>query len=44
VIAETRSWIRFLRKERGILPLLLTRKVRLKGPAKLLVAFGRCFP
>ncbi|MHC4377560.1 MAG: SCP2 sterol-binding domain-containing protein [Planctomycetota bacterium] len=44
VTADSRSWIRFLRKERGILPLLLTRKVRLKGPAKLLVAFGRCFP
>ncbi|MEL6430165.1 MAG: SCP2 sterol-binding domain-containing protein [Planctomycetota bacterium] len=44
VTADARAWVAFLRKERGIVPLLLTRKVRLKGPARLLVAFGKCFP
>ena len=43
VRADARAWIRFLRGELGILRALLTRKVRLRGPARLLRAFGRCF-
>ncbi len=34
----------FLRKERSLVWALLTRKIRLKGPPRLLVAFGKCFP
>ena len=44
VLADTATWIRFLRKETSILRALLTRRVRLRGPARLLLAFGRCFP
>lgn len=44
VTADARTWISFLRKERGILWALLTRRVRLSGPPRLLGAFGRCFP
>ena len=44
VTADTDTWVRFLRKEVSIVRALLTAKVRLKGPPKLLVAFGRCFP
>lgn len=44
ITADAASWIAFLRKERGLLPALLTRRVRLKGSPRLLLAFGRCFP
>jgi putative sterol carrier protein len=44
VTADSRAWLDFVNKERGILWALLTRKIRLKGPARLLKAFGRCFP
>ncbi len=44
VTADSRTWIAFLRKERGILGALITRKVRLKGSPKLLQGFARCFP
>ncbi len=42
--ADSKSWLRFLRKEASIVKLLVTRRVRLKGNPRLLVAFGRCFP
>jgi ferredoxin len=44
VTADARGWVGFLRKERKLLPLLLTRKLRLRGPPRLLQAFARCFP
>jgi ferredoxin len=44
VTADSRAWLRFLRKEAGIVWLLLTLRVRLKGSPRLLAAFGRCFP
>jgi Fe-S-cluster-containing hydrogenase component 2 len=44
VIADSQSWIRFLSKEMGLMRLLFTRALKLKGPPRLLAAFGRCFP
>lgn len=44
VTADAETWIGFLRKERNIVWAILCRKVRLKGPLKLLLAFGKCFP
>ncbi|MFQ5931279.1 MAG: 2Fe-2S iron-sulfur cluster-binding protein, partial [Nitrospiraceae bacterium] len=44
VTADTRTWLGFLAKERNLVWALLTRKIRLKGSPKLLVAFGKCFP
>jgi Fe-S-cluster-containing hydrogenase component 2 len=44
VTADSQTWIGFLRKERNVVWALLWRKIRLKGPLKLLVAFGKCFP
>ena len=44
VTADAETWIGFLRKERNIVWAILRRKVRLKGPLKLLLAFGKCFP
>jgi ferredoxin len=42
--ADSEAWIGFVRKERSLVWALITRKIRLKGSPKLLVAFGRCFP
>jgi ferredoxin len=44
VRADSRSWLGFVRKERNLLWTLLTRKIRLKGSPRLLLAFGKCFP
>jgi hypothetical protein len=44
VTADSQTWIGFLKKERNILWALLRRKIRLNGSAKLLMAFGKCFP
>lgn len=44
VQADSEAWLQFVRKERGLPGLLLSRKLRVKGSPKLLVAFGKCFP
>jgi ferredoxin len=44
VTADSQTWVGFLRKERNVVWALLRRKIRLDGPLKLLVAFGKCFP
>lgn len=42
--ANSKSWLRFLRKEANIAWLLATFRIRLKGSPRLLLAFGKCFP
>lgn len=42
--ADSRTWLRFLRKEANLAWALLTRKIRIQGSPRLLLAFGRCFP
>ena len=44
VTADSQTWIGFLRNEKNVVWALLRRKIRLNGPLKLLVAFGKCFP
>lgn len=44
VTADSQAWMGFVRKERSLVWALLTRKIRLKGSPRLLVAFGKCFP
>ncbi|MGH9429897.1 MAG: SCP2 sterol-binding domain-containing protein, partial [Terriglobia bacterium] len=44
VIADSRTWLGFLAKERSLVWALLRRKIRIKGSPRLLVAFGKCFP
>ena len=44
VRADSRTWVGFVRKERSLVWALIRRKVVLKGSARLLLAFGRCFP
>lgn len=44
VTADSASWLAVMRKERSMPWAIVRRDVRLKGPLKLLQAFGACFP
>ncbi|MBW4644546.1 MAG: SCP2 sterol-binding domain-containing protein [Goleter apudmare HA4340-LM2] len=44
VRADSKTWLRFLAKEENIVWAIVTRKIRVKGSLKLLLAFGKCFP
>lgn len=44
ITADSRTWLQFLAKEANIVWALLRRKIRMKGPMRLMLAFGRCFP
>ena len=44
VTADSQAWLGFVRKERSLVWALLTRKIRLQGSPRLLLAFGKCFP
>jgi alkyl sulfatase BDS1-like metallo-beta-lactamase superfamily hydrolase len=44
VTADSETWLGFVAKERSLLWALLRRKIRIQGPPRLLVAFGKCFP
>jgi len=42
--ADSQTWLSFLRKEVNLMWAVLTRKIRIHGSPKLLLAFARCFP
>ncbi|MGJ5020183.1 SCP2 sterol-binding domain-containing protein [Bradyrhizobium oligotrophicum] len=44
ITADAKAWLRFLAKEISVARLVLTRSLRLKGPVRLMAAFGKCFP
>ena len=44
VTADARTWLGFLRKEQNLVWALVTRRIRMKGSPRLLLAFGKCFP
>jgi ferredoxin len=44
VTADAATWVGFVRTERSIVWAIVRRKVRVRGPLRLLLAFGRCFP
>ncbi len=44
VTADSRTWLGFLAKEKSLVLALLSRKIRMGGNPKLLLAFGKCFP
>ena len=44
VTTDSSAWVAFVRKDRGIVGLFASRKLRLRGSPRLLLAFGRCFP
>ena len=41
--ANARSWLRVLHKETSMVKEIVLRRIRVKGPIKLLKAFGKCF-
>ncbi|MFT4648693.1 MAG: putative sterol carrier protein, partial [Glaciecola sp.] len=44
MLADSKTWVAFLRKDIGLPRALLTRKVKLSGDPRLLLAFAKCFP
>jgi Fe-S-cluster-containing hydrogenase component 2 len=44
VMADSKTWLRFLAKEQSLILALLRRQIRIQGSPKLLLAFGKCFP
>ncbi|HEV2272292.1 MAG TPA: 2Fe-2S iron-sulfur cluster-binding protein [Steroidobacteraceae bacterium] len=44
VTADSKAWLGFLARELSLPRALLTRKIRIKGNPRLLLAFGKCFP
>jgi Fe-S-cluster-containing hydrogenase component 2 len=44
VVADSKTWLSFLRKESNLVWALIRRKIRIQGSPRLLLAFGRCFP
>ncbi len=44
VTADAQTWLGFLAGERNLFWALITRRVRLRGNPKWLIAFKRCFP
>ena len=44
VTADSQAWIKFLAKEMNLVKALATRKIKIKGSPKLMMAFAKCFP
>ncbi len=44
VEADSETWLGVLAGGRSLLWAILRRKIRIRGPIRLLVAFGKCFP
>lgn len=44
VRTDSASWLRFVNGRLALLPALLTGKIRIKGPPRLMRAFAACFP
>ena len=44
VVADSRTWIRFLSKEVNLLMAIITRKIKIKGSPLLMKNFAKCFP
>jgi len=44
VTADTRTWLDFLAKEKNIAVALFQRRIRIKGPPRLMQKFAGCFP
>ena len=44
LIADSETWLRFLRKRANLVWALVRRAIRIKGSPRLLLAFAKCFP
>lgn len=42
--ADTKTWFGFVAKEKNLLWALLLRRIRIRGPVRLMKAFASCFP
>ncbi|MBC7996932.1 MAG: SCP2 sterol-binding domain-containing protein [Leptolyngbya sp.] len=43
ITADSQTWLKFLVNKQTLPMALITRKIRLTGPPKLLIQFGKCF-
>jgi Fe-S-cluster-containing hydrogenase component 2 len=44
VTADSKTWVGFLRKEKSLAWALLSRRIKIKGPIRLMKRFAKCFP
>ncbi|WP_165070316.1 4Fe-4S binding protein [Paludisphaera rhizosphaerae] len=44
ITADSDAWMGFLARRRSLVWAMLRGKIRVRGPLRLLVAFGKCFP
>ncbi len=44
ITADSDAWLGFLAGTRSLVWAMIRRKIRVQGPLRLLVAFGKCFP
>ncbi|MHB1559017.1 MAG: SCP2 sterol-binding domain-containing protein [Isosphaeraceae bacterium] len=44
ITADSDAWLGFLAGTRSLVWAMIQRKIRVRGPLRLLVAFGKCFP
>jgi NAD-dependent dihydropyrimidine dehydrogenase PreA subunit len=44
IFADSRTWVRFLAKETSLFWSIVSRKIRVKGNPRWMLAFRRCFP
>ena len=44
VRADSRTWLKFLAKEQNIVLAIITGKIKIKGPTRLMDRFAKCFP
>ncbi len=44
IVADSESWLKFLKRELGLVRALLTWRIRLHGSPLWLARFGKCFP
>ncbi|MFC1835209.1 SCP2 sterol-binding domain-containing protein [Thermodesulfobacteriota bacterium] len=44
VTADSRTWTGFLAKEKSLAWAMISRKIKIKGSPKLMMAFAKCFP
>jgi ferredoxin len=44
VMADSATWLSILEKERSVISALLRRRLRLRGPMRLMRSFAACFP
>jgi len=44
ITADSQTWVKFLAKETNLVKALVTRKIKIKGSPKLMMAFAKCFP